>query len=542
MKKTVWLAGATYLAAAGLYFAMPISARAETLIPEGLSVGDMSLSGRTAGEAEEMVRDYVESRLEKTITLVVEGEEATASSEELGLSWRNEAEIKEAVLNAQPSGSLLKHYMKEKDLKENPVRLELDLEADKELVNAFVSERCSQAVTPPKDAIIEKIDGNFVITPEENGRTVDMAATSAAINEAMNAPETEEIRIEAVMVEEEPRITAESLSTIKDVLGTFSTDFSSSSSSRATNLQVGAGKINGHVLMPGETLSAYDCMKPISAEGGYRTATAYENGRSVDSIGGGVCQISTTLYNATLLAELEIVQRQPHSMTVGYVKPSQDAAIAGTYKDLKFKNPYDTPIYVEGGTSGRTLTFTIYGQETRPANRTIKFESETLQRLDPGAPAEQLDNSLQPGQRVRVQGSHTGLRSRLFKCVYVDGTLEERTLLHTDTYNASKAIYRVGPPAAPAVNPAPAEPETPAVETPAPVVLETEPETETAPRGPGYGPGYETEAPTAAPAETEPPAPPADPQPPVPAEAPAEPPAPPTEPAAPVEVPAEPPV
>ena len=86
---------------------------------------------------------------------------------------------------------------------------------------------------------------------------------------------------------------------------------------------------------------------------GYANAAAYENGQVVDSIGGGVCQISTTLYNAALLAEMEIVQRQNHSMIVTYVDPSNDAAIAGTYKDLKIKNPYDTPIYIEGYTSGK---------------------------------------------------------------------------------------------------------------------------------------------------------------------------------------------
>ena len=91
----------------------------------------------------------------------------------------------------------------------------------------------------------------------------------------------------------------------------------------------------------------------------------------VDSIGGGVCQISTTLYNAALRAELEITQRQNHSMIVTYVKPSEDAAIAGTYKDLKITNNYQTPIYVEGLTEGRTLTFTIYGQETRPENLSL---------------------------------------------------------------------------------------------------------------------------------------------------------------------------
>ena len=166
----------------------------------------------------------------------------------------------------------------------------------------------------------------------------------------------------------------------------------------------------------------------------------------MDSIGGGVCQIATTLYNAALLAELEITQRQNHSMSVGYVKPSQDAAIAGTYKDIKITNPYETPIYVEGYTEGRRLYFTIYGQENRPAGRQIRFESETLSVTDPGAPREVLNPSLQPGTRKQVQSAHRGIKSRLWKVVLVDGVETERSILTTDTYNASPAVVQVGPP------------------------------------------------------------------------------------------------
>ncbi len=241
-------------------------------------------------------------------------------------------------------------------------------------------------------------------------------------------------------------ITAAQLGMIQDVLGTFSTDFSSSGAARSTNLSVGAGKINGHVLMPGETLSGYDCLQPFTVANGYQTAAAYENGQVVDSIGGGVCQIATTLYNAALLAELEITQRQNHSMSVGYVKPSQDAAIAGTYKDIKITNPYETPIYVEGYTEGRRLYFTIYGQENRPAGRQIRFESETLSVTDPGAPREVLNPSLQPGTRKQVQSAHRGIKSRLWKVVLVDGVETERSILTTDTYNASPAVVQVGPP------------------------------------------------------------------------------------------------
>ena len=148
---------------------------------------------------------------------------------------------------------------------------------------------------------------------------------------------------------------------------------------------------------------------------GYAAAGSYENGRTVDSIGGGACQICTTLYNAVLLSELEVTQRQNHSMTVAYVDPSADAAIAGTYKDLKFVNNYETPIYIEGAVNGGKLSFTIYGKETRPANRTIKYVSETLGVTDPGEPIVKVDASLAPGARVTEQSSHRGLRSRLWK-------------------------------------------------------------------------------------------------------------------------------
>ena len=498
-KKNIWTRGLAALSLAGALMTAPFCVLAAEKMPEGISAGGMSLEGMTVEEAETAVSDYVGEKLSQDIVFVISGEEVRTGADELGLSWGNQETFAQELKEAAPSGNLIRRYMKTKDLHMEPLNLDLEMSVDQEKAAAFVSEKCGSLMTQATDASITRENGEFVITPSQTGVTVDLEATRAALNEAVNQEGTGEIRVEAAVTEQEPAITTEDLSTIQDVLGTFSTDFSSSGASRSTNLRVGAAKINGRVLMPGEILSGYECMQPFTVANGYRAATAYENGRSVDSIGGGVCQISTTLYNAALLAELEIVQRQNHSMTVAYVKPSMDAAIAGTYKDLKIKNSYDTPIYVEGTAEGRTLTFTIYGKETRPANRTISFESETLQTIDPGAPTEQVDASLAPGQRVRVQSSHTGLKSRLFKCVYVDGELTERTLLHNDTYNASKAIYRVGPAVPAVVEPMEPSPEetTPAETTP----VETAP-AETVPEpAPGYefGPGMVT-APGTAPA------------------------------------------
>lgn len=459
MKKSVWIADVAAVMIAGLICMNPISVRAEEVIPAGVSIGNLSLEGLTEAEAKERVSFYVEEKLTQTITLDVNGAKAVTSAKELGMSWENEADVAEAIEGTELKGNLIKRYMKKKDLQENPLKIELKLGADEEKITSFVYEKCGAAVAEAKDAVIERKDGAFVVTPSVVGIAVDMEATKTALNEALNTEETGDVTVTAVVTEEQPKIKTEDLETIGDVLGTYTTSFSSSGWARSTNLEVGAAKINGRVLMPGEVLSGYECMAPFTTANGYKTATAYENGRSVDSIGGGVCQIATTLYNAALYAELDIVQRQNHSMTVGYVEHSRDAAIAGTYKDIKVSNPYDTPIYVEGYTSGKKLTFTFYGKETRPENRTIEFESKTLQVIDAGAPVEQQDASLAPGQRVKVQSGHNGVRSELYKCVYVDGVLQDRTLLNKDSYNSSKAIYRVGPAAA---EPVPEETQTPA--------------------------------------------------------------------------------
>ncbi len=242
------------------------------------------------------------------------------------------------------------------------------------------------------------------------------------------------------------------------MLGTYTTNYNPGNKSRLTNLEVATRKINGALLMPGEMLSGYECMAPLTAENGYTDGPSIENGHIVDSIGGGVCQVTSTLYNAALFAEMDITQRQNHSMVVAYVPPAMDSAIAGTYKDIKMVNPYDTPVYIEGVMENGKLTFTIYGKETRPENRTLKFVSESLGTIEL-PPVYQVDNSLAPGQQVLVDAGHSGLRARLWKYVYEDGKQVEKTILHTDEYTATAAVYRIGPPETPAVSTA-AAPET----------------------------------------------------------------------------------
>ncbi len=441
MKTRKRLYALAVLTAAGVFTAMPAYARE---IPDGVYVGDISLGGMTEAEAEQAIDEHVKGMAARKVVFDVEGQQVETTAAELGFSWSNRQAVEEAAGHAV-GGNLIERYMGRKDLEKNPVHIPLETTVDEAMVENFIVTSCEGMVAEPQDATITRVDGQFQITPGTDGKMIDVAATKASIDQALKENNTGDISIDASVTVREPEVTEEDLATIEDVLGTCSTDFSSSGSARSKNLSVGTSKINGRVLMPGETLSGYECMSPLTVANGYHTAASYENGQVVDSVGGGVCQIATTLYNAALRAELEITQRQNHSMIVTYVKPSMDAAIAGTYKDIKITNNYSTPIYVEGQTSGRTLTFTIYGQETRPENRTVEYISETLSVTDPGAPIERPDNSLAPGTRRQVQSSHRGIRSRLWKVVKVDGMETERSIVSTDSYNASKAIVLVGP-------------------------------------------------------------------------------------------------
>ena len=467
MKKKFWVAGAAAcVLAAGILLVPPEAVEAGTL-PAGITVGGVDLTGMTGEEADQKIEQYVEDMSNQEITLTIDGNEITTTAKELGFTWTNQEEIEETA-DRYAGGNLLERYLNLKTLEKEPLKLDVETSVDAAKVAQFVESKCSAFIREAKDAEITRVNNAFQITESVVGLDVDIDATKKALDEALKGGLKEPVTIAAVVAEAQPARKSEDLAMIQDVLGTFSTNFSTGNISRSKNLANGASKVNGCVLMPGEEFSAYVYLTPFTIANGYAAAGSYENGRVVDTIGGGACQLCTTMYNAALQAEMEITQRQNHSMVVGYVKPSQDAAIAGTIKDLKFKNPYDAPIYIEGAVSGGTLTFTIYGKETRPANREVKYVSETLGASDPGAPTIKVDPSLRPGAKVLEQSAHRGMRSRLWKYVYVDGVETEKEILHTDTYMASKAIYRVGP-ELPAVAPVlpPEQPAAPAETQPA---------------------------------------------------------------------------
>lgn len=158
------------------------------------------------------------------------------------------------------------------------------------------------------------------------------------------------------------------------ILGEFATAYTGAGEGRAQNIHAGAEKLHGTVVLPGEEFSVAAALMPFSEENGYAAGGTFIDGQLSESMGGGVCQLSTTLYNALLQTRLEITERHPHSMPVGYVPLGRDAAIAGDYKDLKFKNTTDAPVILLCEATGTEVRVTVYGEE-EAKRETVSFES-----------------------------------------------------------------------------------------------------------------------------------------------------------------------
>lgn len=439
------------LPALGLFAAVGITGAATVYaeengtatIPSTVYIGNIDVSGMTEREAESAVHAYVESLSGTVFTLTAGQNSVQTTAEEIGLTLAN-TEIASEAVNLGKTGSLLERYKAKKDLENETKVFELDFEVDENSVASLLNENSSNLNVDAVDNGLTRTNGAFEIVEGSEGIEVNVGNSILAIEDYLsNDWDGNAAEIALVTDVAEPRGTKEELGKVQDVLGTYHTDFSSSASGRSKNVKNGCDMINGTLVYPGEQFSVYKEVSPFDAEHGYELAGSYENGTTVQTYGGGICQVSTTLYNAVILAELQVDERFNHSMIVNYVKPSMDAAIAGTSKDLKFTNNTEAPIYIDGYTSGGVLYFTIYGEETRPSNRVVTYESETLSQTNPGVSLQA--SGAHPVGYVASSGTpHTGYTAKLWKIVTVDGKEESREAVNSSSYKATNKIITVG--------------------------------------------------------------------------------------------------
>ncbi len=455
-------------------------------IAEGVTIAGLDVGGMTLMEVVDAVQARQEAMHAAKITLTFGEKNITYTMEEFGLSVQLSAEevVKAACLGK--SGSLVERYKATADIANGGHDILSEQSAKEGIIADRIAGFAGSVNIPALEATISRNGNSFTVTQEESGLAVDendlMEQVLAAVK---NWNGEDSITLQAKGMALEPKYTAEMLSTIQDCLGQYVTDCGNLNSNRGQNILVAAEKLDGVVILPGESLSVVDMLTPFSVENGYVEGNQYVEGRYELSIGGGVCLVSSTLYNVLLKAELQIDKRWNHSMTVGYMPYGFDSTVndEGT-RDLVFTNDTDYPIYIETYAEktpvmGHWLHIELYGTETRDTSRReIKFYNNVLVEEFPTRDefTFNINWELEPGEEVWVQDNYPYVVVEAYKEVWVDGKLVSKELLHTDTYSRSPAIIEYNP----------TEPETEEPET------ETgEPET-----GEGETDGTPTEAPT----------------------------------------------
>lgn len=437
MKKWSTKAIVLSILAAVCFFCMPMGASAKeyAAIQKGIYAGDLSLAGLTVEEAAQLIEDYVASLETVEINLLAaDGNTVVVTAGDLGISWANR-EILDDAIRIGSQGNVVQRYKVLKNLENENKVYPLELEFNIMAIDAILQEQCSIYDREAIDYTLSYENGNFSVNEGQIGYLLDIEHSIDIIYDYL----TKEWNHEACSIELnievfEPRGSVEELMQVKDVLGSYTTSFTDVRTNRGANVINGCRLMNGITLYPGDEISALECMEPFTERNGYYAASSYLNGRVVDSLGGGICQVTTTLYNAVLLAELEITERYNHSMIVTYVDPAADAAVASNTKDFKFVNNSDYPIYIEGYTTPNALiTFNIYGVETRDPGHKVEYVSEILETLPPVGDSLVADPS-RPLGVYDVEGAHIGYKARLWKIVTENGKEVSREVVNNSSY------------------------------------------------------------------------------------------------------------
>ena len=417
------------------------------LIFNGIYIGDNNVSGLDKEGAAKKLTKSLEDDMDKEIVLVInEDEKESVSLGRLDTKIKGMESLVEEAYKYGREGSYFKKFYQIKKSDSRKFRKDIPLYYNVNIAGAKdgLNEALGKYLDGPVDAVVTMNGDSVVHINEKKGEGIDLENTVASINNFFEEEwdgTSKEIPVTIVAMDAD--ITDEDIKDVTDLLGTFSTFYGENSGGRGKNVERGASLLSHKLIRPGEEMSVENTMGSRTIENGFYEANSYAADEVVSSIGGGICQVSTTLYNALLNAELKVTQRSSHSLKVGYVEISRDAAIAENLLDLKFTNNLDYPVYIEGKTAGGYVTFNVYGKETRPSGRKLEFIGEvTDEKMPEKKKFEESDKAF--GTMETAVSPKPAVSARLLKVVYLDGVEQSRDVVNYSSYLETKEVVRVG--------------------------------------------------------------------------------------------------
>lgn len=286
----------------------------------------------------------------------------------------------------------------------------------------------------------DKETGKFTFSEGTNGLVIDQEKLAQDMVEAVKKKEYSAV-IEASVKEVSPDLSASQLKDKYKTISTYTTK-TTSNSNRNENIRLSCEALNGTIINPGQEFSFNNTTGARTEAKGYKPATAYLYGEIVQEPGGGVCQVSSTLYNAVIFAGLKSTERQAHSYEPSYVTPGEDAAVSFGGPDFKFVNNSDYPVAIKTSFANQELTISIYGVPILKDGEKIRMDSEKTGNIDPPAPVYEEDQTLQLTEEKLAKEAVAGTRWATYLVKYQDGKEVSREFFHNSAYRGKSAIIK----------------------------------------------------------------------------------------------------
>jgi vancomycin resistance protein YoaR len=411
-------------------------------MPNNLYVNNLHLGGKTLEQAIDELNKLEEAQLKKPITISYDDGSNYRNSvnftyRQLGYYADKSIVTEKLNLIMDQNISVIKRFLHYRSIERSGLNYELTfgIHYDKFLKALEILD--NSTLKAPVNAKFEIIKGKVQIVQEENGFVFDKEALYKELQINIDLTKAN-LNVKAV----KPTVTAEILKTqgINELISSFTTNFDAGNVPRSSNIKLAAKSIAGTILPPGAIFSFNEVVGQRTEEKGFQEAGVYINGKVDTGIGGGICQVSTTLYNTVLLADLLVMERSNHSLTVPYVPLSRDAAVSWGSQDLKFTNNTENHILINSSTKGGSITFELYSTKS---NKRVELISTTLARIK--APILYIDDIVAPfGQDTVVDKGHDGYQSQLVKNVYVDRNRVSTEVVSKDKYLTATKIIRRG--------------------------------------------------------------------------------------------------
>lgn len=404
----------------------------------GVTIGGVHVGGLTLDRARRAAEDIAASRLSQAVTLKVQDERIALTYAELGLV----PHAYEAVNDAYVIGHRepwLQAIFTRLQFARHPIDIPIRYSWGPEAVMKVLAPLAVEIETLPRNAAVAVQDGRVVISQESrNGVAIDLAATGLRIRSALGTGARE---VEAAVQVTEPAFTTEEARELLAPLATFSTRIPGTED-RVHNVALAASFVSGTILQPGDVFSYNKVVGPRTAERGFKEAPVLIDDELVPGDGGGVCQVSSTLFNVALLADLEIQARANHTRPVAYLPIGRDATVSYDGFDLRFKNTSAHNVLLWAWVSGRRLTVTAFGTSSPGKEVNIEVtESEVI--APPDGTVTKNDPELVEGDVV-LREPLPGYRVHTYRVVTLNGQVVRRELIGGSLYRSVARTIKIG--------------------------------------------------------------------------------------------------